>query len=224
MLPAPSVRSIEIRNGWVMPGLAGGAEEERPQRPAEGGQHADRHQRVHRRRAVAQVGPRGAVEGPRAPHHDRRGEGERGPLPVGELPGRHHRHRDDRDAERGADQQPLEQRVALGLVGGGLGVGRRRQRGGVARGLDGAEQVVGGDGAGVGDLGLLGGVVDRRGHAVELVELALDAVGARRAGHAGDGELDVVRVPGVVVSGHGRRLPRPCVGLVGCRVRRRTRR
>ena len=107
------------------PGLAGGAEEERPQRPAERRQHADRHQRVHGGRAVAQVGPRRAVEGPRAPHDDGGSQGERGPLPVGELPGRDHRDRDDRDAEGGADEQPLQQRVALRLGGGDL-VGRRR--------------------------------------------------------------------------------------------------
>ena len=47
--------------------LAGGAEEQRPQRPAERGERAERDQRVHGRRAVAQVGPGGPVERPAAP-------------------------------------------------------------------------------------------------------------------------------------------------------------
>ena len=42
------------------------------------------------------------------------------------------------------------------------------------------------------DPGLLGGVVHRSGDAIELVELALDAVGARGASHAGDRQLDAL--------------------------------
>ena len=75
------------------------------------------------------------------------------------------------------------------------GVGRvgRRQDRLVAGGLDGADELLGGDRARVElDPGLLGGVVDGRGHAVELVELALDAVRARGARHARDGQLDVL--------------------------------
>ena len=53
---------------------AGVAEEQRVERPAPGGEHADRDQRVHRRGAVAEVRPRGAVERPRAPQDHRRGE------------------------------------------------------------------------------------------------------------------------------------------------------
>src|SRR5918997_801699 len=59
-------------------------------------------------------------------------------------------------------------------------------------GIDGADELLGGDRARIElDAGLLGGVVDRRGHAVELVELALDAVRARGAGHARDRQLDL---------------------------------
>jgi hypothetical protein len=69
----------------------------------------------------------------------------------------------------------------------------RGQRGLVAGGLDGRDELLGGHRARVElDPGLLGGVVDRRADAVELVELALDAVGARGAGHAADGQLDVL--------------------------------
>ena len=43
-----------------------------------------------------------------------------------------------------------------------------------------------------GDGGVLAGEVDRGGHAVHLVEALLDAGRARRARHAGDGQLDVL--------------------------------
>src|SRR3546814_5446224 len=56
--------------------------------------------------------------------------------------------------------------------------------------LDGRDQVLRRHVVGVGHLGLLGGVVDRGRDAVEFVELALDPVGARGAGHPGDRELD----------------------------------
>src|SRR5688572_32023649 len=46
---------------------------------SEGGEGAERDQRVHGRGAVAQAGPRGAVEGQRAPHDHRGGERERRP-------------------------------------------------------------------------------------------------------------------------------------------------
>src|SRR5690606_3365396 len=79
---------------------------------------------------------------------------------------------------------------------------RRRQAGRVARLLDRADEDLGGDRVVEGDLGHLGRVVDRRGHAFELVELALDPVGARGAGHAADRQLqDVIGLgcSGVVV-------------------------
>jgi hypothetical protein len=50
------------------PGFAGGAEEERPERPPDGRQDADGHEGVHGGGAVAQVGPGGPVERPGAPH------------------------------------------------------------------------------------------------------------------------------------------------------------
>ena len=98
------------------------------------------------------------------------------------------------DSSSGEDQA-VAQRHGLVLLGGRVGAGRRGggQRGLVAGGLDGRHELLGGDGARVElDPGLLGGVVDRGGDAVELVELALDAVGARGAGHAGDRQLDAL--------------------------------
>ena len=53
--------------------LARVAQEQRVQRPPERGEHPDRDERVHGRRAVPQVRPGRVVERPRAPgHHGRR--------------------------------------------------------------------------------------------------------------------------------------------------------
>jgi hypothetical protein len=67
------------------PGLTGAAEEQRVQRPAERGQHPEADQRVHGRGGVPQVDPGRTVERPRTPHHHRRSQRERQPLPVVEL-------------------------------------------------------------------------------------------------------------------------------------------
>ena len=173
-------------------GHAGLADEQRVQRPAERGEHAEGDQRVHRRRRVTQVHPRGAVERPRAPDDDRRGERQRQPLPALELQRRDHRHREHGQRQRQRDEQPLPQRGGLVLR---LGLGRRRvgQRGGVARGLDGLDQLCRLDrGRVVGHGRALRGVVDGGRDAVERVELALDPVRARRAGHARDRQLEVL--------------------------------
>src|SRR5699024_6283390 len=75
------------------------------------------------------------------------------------------------------------------------------------------------------DLGFLGGVIDARGHAVELVELALDAVRARRARHPADLQLNAgirderwcfgIHCMSFPVCGGGRRGP---IGSVPVRV------
>ena len=90
--------------------LAGGAQEERVERPAEGGQRAQGDEGVHRRGAVPQVGPGRAVERRAAPHHDGRGQRQRQPLPEVELQRRDHRHGHDRHGQGGGDQQPGAQR------------------------------------------------------------------------------------------------------------------
>ncbi len=178
-------------------GRTGRAEEERVERPPERGQRPDRDEGVHRRRAVPQVDPGSAVERPGSPDDDGCGEGQRRPLPVGELERRDHRHRDDRHGEHQRDEQPVAQgprRVgdfesATGpSTEGASGAGGRLAAYPACSTV--SSRYVGRDGLGVLDPGLLGGVVDRRDDAVELVELALDPVGARRAGHPGDVELN----------------------------------
>src|SRR3954453_22205365 len=93
--------------------------------------------------------------------------------------------------------RPPSSRSAPGaLAGGGAGGGGG---GGVAGRRPLRHQVLHRHPVGVGDAGLLGGEVDRGCHAVDLVQLALDAVGAGGAGHAAHGQLD----PGA--AGEGRR-------------------
>ena len=174
----------------------GVAEEQRVQRPAEGGQHAHADEGVHGGRAVPGVGRGGAVERPGAPDGDGCGEGQREPLPVGELQRRDHAQEEDRDAERGRGHEPVAERPQrVGGVRSGRVVGIRRGGQGrrVAGGGHRGEQLVGRHVARVLDMGLLGGVVDARGHAVELVELALDPAGAGGAGHAGDLQVHGLR-------------------------------
>ena len=175
------------------PGLARVEQEQRDHRPAPGGERAEGDQRVHGRRAVPQVGPGGAVERPAAPEHDRRGELEREPLPVVELERRDHRQHDHGHRQEHAGDEPHAQR-RRGVVlrrpsarrAGGAG-----QRGPVARVLDGVDQGRGLDARGIEvDGRALGRVVDGRRDALEAVEPALDAVGARGARHALDRQLE----------------------------------
>ena len=187
---APDRQRERVRH----PDLPGRAEQQGVQRPGERGQRAERDQRVHRRGPVTQVRPGGAVERQRAPDHDRRREGEREPLPAVDLQRRDHRESDDGDGQRDADQQPLAQGPGsvrlLGAPAAGRGLRRPRQRCRVPGGGDGREQLLGGHLRRVADPGLLGGVVDGGRHALELVELALDAGGAGRARHARDRQLE----------------------------------
>ena len=88
------------------------AEEQRVERPDVGRQDAEADQRVHRRRAVPEVGPRRLVERPRAPQHDRRGQLQDEPLPAVELQRADHRQQQRREAEQRRDDQPVAQRRA----------------------------------------------------------------------------------------------------------------
>ncbi len=176
------------------------AEEERIQRPDERRRHAQGDEGVHRGRAMAKVGPRGTVERPGTPDHDRGGQGQRQPLPVGELQCRDHRHQHDRDGQDSGDDQPLPQgRQLRGFrftVGGVLVGSSRRfgQGGGVAGCLDGRDQVLGG-GRGPAHVrvdmysGGLQRVVDLGGHTRHPVQLLLHPGRTGRACHSPDGEV-----------------------------------
>jgi hypothetical protein len=182
------------REGHRHARIACAAEEQGPQRPAEGGEHAEGDERVHRRGAVAQVDPGRPVEGPRTPDHHRGRQRQRGPLPVGELQRGDHRHEHDRDRQGDADEQPLPQRLDLEVRRGRVGERLDERRpGGVAGGLDRADRVVHADPVGQNDVRLLGCVVDGGGDARHPVELLLDAQGARGAGHAADLKIDLRR-------------------------------
>ena len=192
----PAPRSRVSVKPIFMPGRAGFTPEQGVDAPAERGEGADRDEGVHRRRAVAQVHPGGAVERPAGPQHDRPGEGEGEPLPVGELQRVDHRQQQHRDAEDGGADEPVAQGPDLRVVGGGsvIGGGGRRRRSWdgcrVADGFDLGDEVVDAGVVGDGDGGLFGGVVDAGLDAVELVEPLGDAGGARGAGHAADVEGD----------------------------------
>ena len=104
--------------------IARAEEEQGHHRPAPRGERADRDERVHGRRPVAQVGPGGAVEGPPAPEHDRGRELQGEPLPVVELEGRDHREQQHRQRE----QRPRRPAVAAAGRSGRAPPPRRRSR------------------------------------------------------------------------------------------------
>ncbi len=173
-------------------GRPGGAEQERVDRPAVGGEHAEADQRVHRGRAVPEVDPGGAVERPGPPQHDRRGQGEREPLPVRELGGGHHRQHDDRHRHDHRDDQPGSQQGELTVVVAVAVAGNfdRRECGGVAGRLHRRDDLGRAGSRRDQHMGSLGGVVHGgldTGHPVELLG---DPRGARGAGHPADLELD----------------------------------
>ena len=108
------------------------------------------------------------------------------------LPWQHEREQRRRQ-QRGDDEIAAQVLPFAGLARGvaravGHGIGaqrraiagaadRRDHRGGVRRAVE-------------GDAGGLGGEVDVRAHARQAVDDALDALRARRASHAGDGEFE----------------------------------
>ena len=108
----------------------GSAQEQGVERPGERGKHTDGNQRVHRRGPVPEVRPGRPVEGQRAPHHHRRSQGQRQPLPPVELQHGHHGHRHHGHRERHTDAQALAQQGGLvsraGRSGGDPGCGQGR--------------------------------------------------------------------------------------------------
>ena len=132
---ASGIRSNAIRMPGMPASPRNSAYSDQPPR----GEHADRDQRVHRRGAVPEVRPRGAVERPRAPHDDRRGELQRQPLPVVELQRRDHRHQ---PAPAASAARETSSRRRSGAVSSAPRRVSRRRLGGrqdrlVAGGLDG---------------------------------------------------------------------------------------
>ena len=176
--------------------VAGAGEEQRVRAPPERGQHADRHQRVHRRLGLTEVLGGCTVEGPGRPGGHRSAHREGEPLPVAELERRHHRQQQYRCAEDTGDHQAPQQRVADGIGcirRAHIAGGRRGHARPVADRFDRGDEVARHHVLTVeGDHGLLGGVVDRGRHALEPVQLLLDARCTRCARHAGELELDAV--------------------------------
>jgi len=102
-LVTAGLRGADEGDAHPHPWHPGAAEEQRIQRPAERGQHADADQGVHRGRAVAGVDRRGPVERPCPPHHHGGGEGQGEPLPGGELQRRDHRQHPDGHRQKRRD-------------------------------------------------------------------------------------------------------------------------
>ena len=165
-------RDFEVHVPVPVPGRPGDHDERRPQ---VGGQGADRHQGVHRGRAVTGTVQRRCVERVAAPEHNRRGQCENHPLPAGELSGHHHRQRHHRHREDGRADQPGPQ-LLLGqiVVHVVAGVAVVEHRGVVAGGLDRSDQVLGTHRGSMLDMGLFDREVDGRRHPVEAIEAAFD--------------------------------------------------
>ena len=147
----------------------------------------DRHERVHRRRAVPQVHERVLVERPARPQDHGCRQCERHPLPTVELQRRHHRdeqHR-DRQHDRHDEARPeITKLIGLGIHGRDVGdrvaeVGNRAHELAAVHGMR-----VEGDGR------ALRREVHRGARNARLrVEGLLDADGARRTRHALDRQV-----------------------------------
>ena len=136
------------------------------------------------------------MERPRAPHCDRRGEGEGEPLPIRELQRGNHRHRDDWSSQyRGDQQSPAKAgHLTVGL-GGLLGIrplahGRSRERGGVSGRLDRRDRIRDSGAVWHEHSGLLGRVVHRGLDAGHAIEFLFDPRRARRTSHASYEKFD----------------------------------
>ena len=138
------------------------------------------------------------------PEDDRCREREREPLPAVELKRGDHGKNDERRRESGRDDEALSNRVRAIRGAGRLA----RQCRVVAGCFDRTEQIGYGHAPRVEPYRrLLGRVVDGRLDAVELVELALDAVCARSAGHPFEREIDPSLALGCLDGGHAASYP-----------------
>ncbi len=172
------------------------AEQQRRHGPSERGGDTEGHERIHADHAVSEVAERGPMEGPGGPGHDRQREQHADPFPSREPParneGEHDREVHQRHGEQRGEHQAATQRGDP-VLGGACGPGvvgafaDMRPVSGVLNLLDGARRL---GQRQAGDHRAFGGVVDGRGHPLELVQGPLDAAGAGRARHPGDVELE----------------------------------
>jgi hypothetical protein len=180
--------------------------EHRVHRPSAGGSDPERHERVHRARAVPRVLDRRAVERPRGPQRHRRREAYQHPLPPGEPVGGEQRQQDGQVAERDEENErdsespaqvpdlvvALSRRCLCAPGGHDLrripGVLNRRDQRQVRYGLR------DGNGRPFRRVAHRGGDLP-----VDHVELLLDPRCARRAGHPAYRQLD--RPPGGRLAG-----------------------
>ena len=164
--------------------------DERHHRPSPRCQRADGDEGVHGDGAVTEVHCGGTVEPGATPQHHGCRQCAGQPLPASEHQWRHHRHRHHRHGERDCHRQAQSQcppGAGLRFCGVGIGGGGHV----VAERLDGCGEVADADRSGVEEhRGAVGGevhvgVVD----SLEAGEAPGDAVGARRARHALDGQV-----------------------------------
>ena len=151
------------------------------------------------------------MEGPRRPEHHRQGEHDEQPVPGGEaqlwLEGQYQPDvHEGQGQQDGDDETASQHRDASLCLDGQIDV--RQRSGGVADILDGRDGVLDVD---TSNRRPLGGEVDACMYAVNTGQALFDGVGARRAGHPADLELDRWMEDRLVVTlligchrGHGR--------------------
>ena len=157
--------------------------------------HAERHQRIHRGRAVTGVDERGAVERCGAPERDRRGQNRHDPAPVRELERREHRNQENRHTQNRRINNAVSEAVihARGAVLVAA-VGCARISGGtraravlevrlVAGTVDGLNDLLVAHARGYDDACRLQRQVHRRVNAGDFAELTLHTTHAGCAGH-----------------------------------------
>ncbi len=172
------------------PGDTGRPPQQRIYRPPQRRHRAHRHQGVHRGRALPRIRPRRVVKRPRPPHHHGHRQYQRNPLPVGELPRRHHRQHDHGRRQHRRGHQPPPQRARRVLPPGRI-PGRWQNRAVTGR-LHLGHQPPRIQPDRKIHPGPLGRVIDRGHHPVQLVQLPLHPRRTRRTRHTADRELDLL--------------------------------
>jgi hypothetical protein len=108
----PAAGGVQQQVPGGQPGLAAVQHEHRKQRPAARRGDAQRHQRVHRNRAVPGAAQRGLMERPRRPDHYRHRQHCQDPLPAREPERREQRQQHRQITERDEEHQRHDQPVA----------------------------------------------------------------------------------------------------------------